>query len=66
MAPSTQPQTVNIGFDFKLASGESSFIFLPERIIAKCTLFFVLRFATSQAGITARTLTLMQGSEENE
>ena len=36
---------------------------LPGCIIATCTLFFVLRFAISQAGIAARTLTLIQGSE---
>ena len=36
---------------------------LPGCIIARCTLFFVLRFAISQAGIAARTLTLTQGSE---
>ena len=28
--------------------------------------FFALRLAISQAGITARTLPLMQGSEEKE
>ena len=37
-----------------------------RRIITKCTLFFVLQFAISQAGIAARTLPLMQGSEEKE
>ena len=38
----------------------------PGGIITKCTVFLVLRFAISQAGIAARTLTLMQGSEEKE
>ena len=41
-------------------------IIAPGCIIAKCTLFFVLRFALSQAEIAAQTLTLMQGSEEKE
>ena len=39
---------------------------VPVSIIAKRTHVFALRFAMSQAGIAARTLILMQGSEEKE